>query len=596
MSVSYRPEIDGFRALAVTTVVLFHAKIPGFAQGFIGVDIFFVISGFLITAIIARDARGKGFSYTTFMMRRIRRILPALAVVMAVSIPFAWWLMLPDPLENFGQSLVATTLSANNVLLWLTTGYWDLTSDYKPLLHTWSLGVEEQFYILYPFILVLALRLPLPATSAVLAALAALSFWLMQRTLVTDPAAGFYLIHTRAWQLLVGGIAGLLATEAAFKPRPILAGLGVAMVIASLLPFGFTMVSVLSLATFGAAAYLLWASSGNPVTWIFTRKPVIFVGLVSYSFYLWHQPVFAFLRVGRLEYPEIWHFAAGTCVALGLAVLSWRFVEQPFRFARTTSARSLGLFLGASLGFCVVAGLFFQFSNGAPGRLGYTSDLGHAGLTVEYNERVRTLVPSSPPAEADKPVVLVIGISFARDFTNVIIEAGLREDVTLLYRADMNPCTDDWTSEQHEVVARAQILIFASGNYKSACTPGAIAVAESTGADLYFVGPKNFGANLNPLIRYAPEERGEVRLSIPDLALSINTKQIDLFGDMYVDLMAVLSDDGTTIRVANDAGGLLTTDRGQLSEAGAVYLARFLPDLMPVLYDLSGRPDDARRN
>lgn len=161
MSLAYCPEIDGFRALAVGVVVLFHAWFPGFSHGFVGVDIFVVISGFLITSIIAREQAGAGFSYGDFVLSRVRRILPALVVVMLACLPFAWGLMLPDPLENFGQSLIATTFSANNILLWLTTGYWDLGSDYKPLLHTWSLGVEEQFYIFYPFLL-LALCLQVP--------------------------------------------------------------------------------------------------------------------------------------------------------------------------------------------------------------------------------------------------------------------------------------------------------------------------------------------------------------------------------------------------------------------------------------------------
>ena len=146
----YRPEINGLRALAVVPVILFHAGFELFSGGFVGVDMFFVISGYLITTILIEDIQNKRFSIVNFYERRARRILPALFFIMLVCIPFAWKWMLPDPLENFGQSLVAATLSANNILLFLTSGYWHFTSEFKPLIHTWSLGIEEQYYIFFP--------------------------------------------------------------------------------------------------------------------------------------------------------------------------------------------------------------------------------------------------------------------------------------------------------------------------------------------------------------------------------------------------------------------------------------------------------------
>ena len=149
----YRPEIDGLRALAVIPVILVHSGFELFSGGFIGVDLFFVISGYLITTIIIEDIEKKKFSIINFYERRARRILPALFFVMLVCIPFAWAWMLPDPLENFGQSLVASVLFVNNVLLLITSGYWELASEFKPLLHTWSLGVEEQYYLFFPLFL-----------------------------------------------------------------------------------------------------------------------------------------------------------------------------------------------------------------------------------------------------------------------------------------------------------------------------------------------------------------------------------------------------------------------------------------------------------
>lgn len=593
MSLAYRPEIDGFRALAVITVVLFHAGIPGFENGFIGVDIFFVISGFLITGIIAREQAGAGFSYRQFVMRRVRRILPALVVVMLACIPFAWWLMLPDPLENFGQSLVATAFSANNILLWLTTGYWDLTSDYKPLLHTWSLGVEEQFYILYPVLLVLALRMKLLACLTLMTAMAALSFVLMVRALQIDPAAGFYLLHYRAWQLLIGGIAGLIFIRQQWSGQPALAGLGLVMIVAALIPAGQPMPLVLALATLGTALYLLWGRADGATTWIFTRRPVIFVGLISYSFYLWHQPVFAFLRVGLLDYPGRLHFGLGIVLAFGLAVLSWRYIERPFRSARTTGAGTLWGFVGIGMALSVGIGLWLSATAGQPGRLNYPEGMGGAaGASVAYNERIHDRLPRTlPDGRPERPVVLIAGNSFSRDFANIVIEAGLEDHLTLLYRDDLNLCSDTWSEGERQLVGAADMLVFASGNFAQACVMQLEAETGRLGTPFFLGGNKHFGQNLNPLLRMTPERRAKIRLTVPPRIRSINDKQAALYGERYINLMDVLSEDGgVTTQVADARGVLLTTDRVHLSRAGAVFLAPHLPQLFPELYMLAGLP------
>lgn len=593
MSLSYRPEIDGFRALAVTTVVLFHAGVPGFANGFVGVDIFFVISGFLITSIIAREQAETGFSYPRFVMRRVRRILPALVVVMLACVPFAWWLMLPDPLQNFGQSLVATVFSANNILLWLTTGYWDLASEYKPLLHTWSLGVEEQFYILYPMLLVLALRLRREVCLALLAALAVLSFWLMLRDMQRDPAAAFYLLHTRAWQLLAGGIAGLMSARAGAAGRPALAGLGLMMVLAALVPWpgaGLPMAATLALATLGAAFYLLWARAGQAVTRVFTLRPVIFVGLVSYSFYLWHQPVFAFLRIGLFEHPGPGLFALGIALAFGLSVLTWRFVETPFRSARHSSARALWSFTGGGMILAIGLGLAFHLTAGFPQRLHYPGNEGKAGVSVAYNERIRSLLPRDIPDGADRPVVLVAGNSFARDFSNVLLEAGLGDDLTLLYRDDLSPCATKWTEAERALVARLDMLIFASGAYDKTCVDALLSAAWAQDLPIFLAGTKAFGENLNPLLRLSPEDRSATRLRVDPEVHTLNESQAARFGAHYIDLLAMLSEDGgATVRVADETGVLLTTDRVHFSQAGARLVARRLPQSFPGIFVLAGQ-------
>ena len=203
---SYRPDIDGLRALAVVPVLLFHAEVPGFSGGFVGVDIFFVISGYLITRIILRDISLQRFSMLSFIERRVRRILPALYLVMIACIPAAWFLMLADDFENFGQSTLATVVSANNVLIWLTSSYWGIASDFKPLLHTWSLGVEEQFYLGYPLLLLMLSRFRRSATAWVMAIVWIASIISAQVLLDRAPSAVFLLLPFRMFELLTGAL------------------------------------------------------------------------------------------------------------------------------------------------------------------------------------------------------------------------------------------------------------------------------------------------------------------------------------------------------------------------------------------------------
>ena len=210
---TYRKEIDGLRAVAVIPVIFFHAGFEIFSRGYLGVDIFFVISGYLITSLILREQNLGTFSIINFYERRARRIIPALFLVMTVCIPFAIYLMQPDDLENFGQSLVATTLISNNYLLYLTSGYWDLASEFKPLLHTWRLGVEEQYYILFPILMLLAWKAGLKIiffSFVLLSSLSLINFYnLSSQDSFGFNNESFLLLRSRAWQILFGAIAAI---------------------------------------------------------------------------------------------------------------------------------------------------------------------------------------------------------------------------------------------------------------------------------------------------------------------------------------------------------------------------------------------------
>jgi peptidoglycan/LPS O-acetylase OafA/YrhL len=329
----YRHEIDGLRAIAVMAVILNHAGVSSISGGFVGVDVFFVISGYLITQIVLKDLRAGRFSLSTFYERRARRILPAFVAMIAVVTLLAALWMPPWELAAYGKSVAAAALSASNFLFWREAGYFDAASQLKPLLHTWSLGVEEQFYILLPLALMLLVRRDRLMVSLVVIA-ALLSLGLSEIGWRWMPEANFYLLPTRAWELLAGVLCALIAARQAPRPNDWLAGLGVALVLGAVLIFNedTPTPSLYALVPVGGAALiLLYTRPGGMVARALSWRPVALIGLISYSAYLWHQPIFALARI-RLDAP-LGAALMVALVALSLAAgwASWRFIERPFR-------------------------------------------------------------------------------------------------------------------------------------------------------------------------------------------------------------------------------------------------------------------------
>jgi peptidoglycan/LPS O-acetylase OafA/YrhL len=226
----YRSEIDGLRALAVLPVILFHAGFEIFSGGFVGVDVFFVISGYLITTILIDDIENDHFSLLNFYERRSRRILPALFLVMLVCIPFAWTWMLPSQWQDFSQSLVAVSLFSSNILFWSESGYFDLSAEEKPLLHTWSLAVEEQYYVFFPIFLFLAWRSGKNRVFWMVVVMAVISFLLSEWGWRNKANANFYLAPTRAWELLAGSITAFIVQKNGVQKNNFLALFGLASI------------------------------------------------------------------------------------------------------------------------------------------------------------------------------------------------------------------------------------------------------------------------------------------------------------------------------------------------------------------------------
>jgi peptidoglycan/LPS O-acetylase OafA/YrhL len=333
----YRAEIDGLRALAVVPVILFHAGFEVFSGGFVGVDVFFVISGYLITTILIEDLENQRFSLVNFYERRARRILPALFFVMFVCIPFAWMWMLPGQMKDFSQSLVAVSLFASNVLFWRESGYFDAAAEEKPLLHTWSLAVEEQYYVLFPIFLFLAWRYGKNRVFWMIVVMASISLLLSEWGWRNKATANFYLAPTRAWELFAGSIAAFIVQKNGVQKNNFLALLGLAAIIFSIFAYDETtpFPSVYALVpVLGVVLLVLYADKETIVAKLLSTKIFVGMGLISYSAYLWHQPLFAFARITVNE-PS--HLIMGI-LALGsllLAYLSWKYIETPFRNKQT---------------------------------------------------------------------------------------------------------------------------------------------------------------------------------------------------------------------------------------------------------------------
>jgi len=366
----YRAEIDGLRALAVIPVVLFHAGIAGFSGGFVGVDVFFVISGYLITSIILSEQQKQRFTLISFYERRARRILPALMLVVLLSTVAAWYLLLPTELVDYGKSLASVGLFASNILFWTQSNYFAQASEFIPLLHTWSLAVEEQFYLLFPLFMIwtVTARKSMRLLSLGLVAIVSLIFceWAWRNA----PEANFFLAPSRIWELLLGVFCAFYLQQ----PRAHSSGLkqlgsaaGFLLVTYAIIFFdkSIPFPSVYALIPVLGAALIILFTDKNTLVGKFLSLPfIVGIGLISYSAYLWHQPLFVFARLNSMQ-------ELGTPMLLGLSVLafimayiSWRWVEKPFRNRNWLSQRQILWMAGLCSVILIGLGLIFIFGGG----------------------------------------------------------------------------------------------------------------------------------------------------------------------------------------------------------------------------------------
>lgn len=460
----YRQEVDGLRAVAVLPVILYHAGFSAFSGGYVGVDIFFVISGYLITTILLKELAEGRYSIWKFYERRARRILPALFVVIAVSVPLAAILMTPLPFQDFAQSVFAVAVFASNIFFSVEQAdYFRQEAELLPLLHTWSLAVEEQFYIIFPVLLAAMWALGRRPILWVLIAIGIASFAIAEYGARAWPIANFYLLPSRAWELMAGALAAFALSGRDPRPNEGLGLVGLALLIVPMFVYDntFPFPGIYAIPpVLGTVLIILFATPETLAGRLLSLRGMVMIGLISYSAYLWHQPVFAFARLYSGADLHGWAMTPLIFLSLGLAWASWRFVEQPFRAQSgrppVLLPRQNGVFAASLVGIAAFAafGVYGHIRDGMPGRFappafvqeglfelpqvrnGYcfytpfhddTLELGTDGLDCRLGDQ-------SPDAER----MLIFGDSYAGHWEPFWDEVGKRDGI------NVHPVTTNW--------------------------------------------------------------------------------------------------------------------------------------------------------
>ncbi|WP_293797184.1 acyltransferase family protein [uncultured Pantoea sp.] len=348
-AVQYRRELDGLRALAVISVIVYHAKLKilgvnVLSGGFLGVDVFFVLSGFLITGIIKNGLDNKNFSFLTFYWRRVKRIVPALLIVLVFTSIFAYKILLPNDLVIYAQSLKSALYFGSNFYFFSEDSYTAASSVLKPLLHTWSLGVEWQFYMIFPILFAFVYKVAKNKTASILIFIAIVSILIAEFTVTKHANFAFYLLPARAWELLLGGSCVYVAERVTtnFKKNnglamSMLPKIGIALIVFSfiLINDGYHLPSFLSLMpVIGTCFIIVFSNADETTNKLLSIKPIVFIGAISYSLYLWHQPIFAFYRLSHSE--VLSHIEVILLIGLSivLAIVTYHLVENPSRRAK----------------------------------------------------------------------------------------------------------------------------------------------------------------------------------------------------------------------------------------------------------------------
>jgi len=569
-ALAYRPEIDGLRAIALAVVFFHFGWLP---NGYLGVDVFFVISGYLITRILYQARLQGTFSLVEFYIRRARRILPLVLFFCVLCLAVGALVMLPDDLENLAQSVFATLGFGNNFLLLLTTGdYWDVINEYKPLMHTWSLGVEEQFYLLYP-LLFLLLRPGQTRWFATMLGVLAVASLLLNFVPGFNDDERFYLLPFRFYELAAGGGIALLFRE---KSR---LSLGLIIGTAGLVALFFlpAIGSFNELYRAGAVAFSALFIAGNCegrlIKKALTNPLLVELGRISFSVYLWHQVLLAFARYFLFAELSPLVLTGVLGLTLLLSLLTFRIIESPFRAFRPGKNRVfvVGVLTVSSL--IATLSLFVYF------RAGVIRDVPE--LDIKFAEAYRGMhddylaaVDTTNTAFGlnDQLKVLVVGDSYASDWINVLRQSTLASKIDLAHVGRLERI-------EPATALRADVIYYARKSTIAApkLDPEKVKAASSTTVmdKLRIVGTKNFGPSMGIYYNHRREGYCDQTVDVPDDYADENVRLRKVWGTRYVDVMAGLSNEEGAVRVFDDNCRLLSNDGRHLTRAGTAFLAEF---------------------
>lgn len=427
----YRPDIDGLRALAVIPVILFHAGLTLFGGGYLGVDVFFVISGYLITSIIIKEKQKNAFTLSSFYSRRAKRILPVLLVVIIFTTIAAWNILPPKELDYFAQSVIATLTFSSNILFWLQSGYFDTATELKPLLHTWSLAVEEQYYIVFPLIILtlwnFGRKSIVAFTFFLVAASMAFSFWFAS----VDQIGSFYLLPARAWEILAGAMVALVGIHTTNRRTSQLASaLGIVLILAPMIIYSSdtAQLPLYALPTVIGTVLVIQFTKAESITYrLLTLRPLIWVGLISYSAYLWHQPLLAFAKFRYSHELPVHIIALAITATLALSVASYKLIENPTR--TTKGLKSKLVICGVCICAVSISGIayFGHKYEGFPSRVQQFFSLEAQAFEKDLESKFVVDSQDSPHYRSIAPpkqTILIIGDSYVRNWS-----VGLNENI-----------------------------------------------------------------------------------------------------------------------------------------------------------------------
>ena len=571
----YRKDIDGLRAIAVIAVIIFHFGY--LSNGYLGVDVFFAISGYLITRIVYAEVLEQRFTVVQFYLRRIRRIIPLVLFTTSIAVIIGLFVMLPDDLENLCQSVVATNFFANNILLLITTGgYWNIVNEYKPLMHTWSLGIEEQFYLVYPLIFLVFSGKRVRAILPILLLLSVASLYMFVAS--SNAAAKFYSIQFRFFELSLGGVAAII-----FKDKKLNAALKTVLliVIIAILAFNIPLPADIKLLIIVFASILVLATqnSDKVSSLILENKVMVGIGKISFSLYMWHQIILAYTRYIVLPKYTVPEALVVIFIIVILSILSYYFIEQPFRNKKRIKTSSL-LWITGFVFMLSTAFSFYLYSIGAVLRdvpelelVRGKNKMNLAGakrnIHNEYNDKIYDLDrPFS--VDSSKTRVLIIGNSYARDWANILLESKYGSGIEISYIFDYKSCKD-----LDERFGRANYIFFSELAKEELASISQKFTLDT--AKVWNIGTKNFGANNG--VFYNKKHNAAYclqRTEIARLYLEQNDVMKKEWGDRYIDLIGIVIDKEDKMPVFTTDCKFISQDGRHLTHGGAVYFARLL--------------------